>query len=517
MLRRFLWPAVAAVLIVGFVGAVARYYHPVYGFTALLQFDNSDEANLLPEVRDRPAFINRNNGGYDGLYYAQIACRPLLRDPALPRAIDNLGYRARRILPSWTAWVMALGNSTRALDAYALLNPLCWLALAGLLFAFFPARSGHDVLAWAGLMFSAGSLSSVRLALVDLPALLLLAGAMLAVLRGRLNGTAGFLAAAGLTRETSLLSVPILVRGSIRSTLLRVAAAGVPLLLWLIYIRVVVGPGNSGWSNFDWPGSRWLEKWLATLASFRHPELALLNWTTLLALIGVTVQAAWLLARPQWNNLWWRFGIGYAALMLMLGTAVWEGYPGAAMRVLLPLNLAFNALVPRTRAGLALLVLGNLTVPAGLVELASLPNDGIELAASHTATADVLVQTKSGWFGVERNSRNFWAWSSGDAALAVKSRPSDTLQELSFRLRSLTPRTVEISQGGLRLWAGTIGPHWQAVAFTCADGLLAFHTNQPPAPESSDPGARPLAFCVDHAQLSGIRSTPATSIGPSSR
>ena len=256
----------------------------------------------------------------------------------------------------------------------------------------------------------------------------MLAGVMLAVQRGRLRGAVGLLAAAGLTRETSLLALPVLLRGSWRARLVKAVLVVAPLALWLVYIRIIAGAGNAGWSNLDWPGARWLEKWQATLANFHHPENSLLNWTTLLALSAVTVQAAWLLFRPHWQNLWWRFGVGHAGLLLMLGTAVWEGYPGAAMRVLLPLNLAFNALAPRTRAGLALLILGNLTVPAGLLQLTDLPNDGIELAAARTAGHSVLVQTQTGWYGVERYPHKFSlnksvAWSRGDAELAIRAGP----------------------------------------------------------------------------------------------
>jgi hypothetical protein len=521
-LRPFLWPASCVLLIAGFLAIIAQFYHPVYGFTSLLQFDASNEAGLLPEIRERPVFINHLSGGYDGLYYAQLACRPLLRDPALPAAMDNLGYRARRILASWTAWVLALGDSTRALDTYALLNPLCWLGLAGLLFAFFPPRSFHDFIAWAGLLFSAGSLASVRLALTDLPALLLLAGVMLAVQRGRFRGAVGLLAAAGLTRETSLVALPVLLRGSWRARLLQVVLVVTPLALWLVYIRIVVGAGNAGWSNLDWPGARFLEKWQVTLANFQHPEYALANWTTLLALLAITVQAAWLWVRPQWSSLWWRFGIGYAGLFLLLGTAVWEGYPGAATRVLLPLNLAFNALAPRTRAGLALLILGNLTVPAGLLQLTDLPNDGIELAATRTAEASVLVQTHTGWFGVERYRNEPFpnkslAWSHGEAALAVRTKPVGVALTLDFRLRSLSPRTVEITQRGRSVWRGRLGLTWTAVSFACTDGPLGFHTDTPPDPEGTQPGARALAFCIDHVRLSDIRSTPVTNIAPSAR
>ena len=48
--------------------------------------------------------------------------------------------------------------------------------------------------------------------------------------------------------------------------------------------------------------------------------------------------------------------------MIFLGAAVWEGYPGAASRVLLPMTLAFNILVPRGWKWWGVLLLGNLSV-----------------------------------------------------------------------------------------------------------------------------------------------------------
>ncbi|MDB6094196.1 MAG: hypothetical protein JWM32_1758 [Verrucomicrobia bacterium] len=517
MISRFLWPVCCALLVLLFVGAVARFYHPVYGFTSLIQFDATNEFTMVKEARERPVFINHKSTGYDGLYYAQLAAHPLLRDPALPVAMDNLGYRARRIFASWTAWALALGNRTRALDAYALLNPVCWLGLAALLFNFFPPRSAHDFVAWAGLLFSAGALTSVRFALTDLPALLLLTGVMFAATRGKLNRAVGLLAAAGLTRETSLLAAPVLVSGSRLKGFARVALAVIPLVLWLAYVRQVAGASDSGWGNFAWPGTKFLEKWQATLNGFDRPDLALLNWTTLLALLALTVQAAWLIARPQWHDLWWRFGIGYAALLLLLGTAVWEGHPGAATRVLLPLNLAFNLLMPRTRLGLALLILGNLSVPAGLVQFASLPNDGIELAAARVDDRTILVQTAKGWSGVERDSKQFWAWSTGDAEVAIRARPGPISLVMNFRVRGLRPQTLEISQDGKSLWRGKVGAGWQPVRIACVDGLVSFKTDTPPVLEGDQPGARRLGFCLSQTELSEIQSIPARNTAPPSR
>ena len=79
-------------------------------------------------------------------------------------------------------------------------------------------------------------------------------------------------------------------------------------------------------------------------------------------LIALTVQAFFFIFRPRWQDPWWRVGAAYTLLLIFLGDAVWEGYPGAASRVLLPMTLAFNILVPRARRWWAVLVLGNLTV-----------------------------------------------------------------------------------------------------------------------------------------------------------
>ena len=44
-----------------------------------------------------------------------------------------------------------------------------------------------------------------------------------------------------------------------------------------------------------------------------------------------------------------RVGVAYVVLMVVLGPDVWGGYPGAALRVVLPMTIAFNLLLPRTR------------------------------------------------------------------------------------------------------------------------------------------------------------------------
>ena len=102
--------AAGIVAVVVFLGLVARFWHPVYGFTALFQLDASNDGVKIAAFRELPVYVHRDTGGYDGLYYAQIAQDPTLRDPALPPAMDNFAYRARRILPPALAWLLGAGQ-----------------------------------------------------------------------------------------------------------------------------------------------------------------------------------------------------------------------------------------------------------------------------------------------------------------------------------------------------------------------------------------------------------------------
>jgi hypothetical protein len=100
-------PGLAIAMVALFLASIARFYHPEFGFTALISRGRrlrSAGARALPHYR-HPAWAS-----YDGQFYAQLALVPLLRDPAIDRAMDLPAYRARRILFSWTAWAIGLGN-----------------------------------------------------------------------------------------------------------------------------------------------------------------------------------------------------------------------------------------------------------------------------------------------------------------------------------------------------------------------------------------------------------------------
>jgi hypothetical protein len=499
------WLAVAA-----FAGLIGRFWHPYYGFTKFLMLDEGAARTGIHELRDYPIYVYRGETGYDGHYYAQIAFHPGLDAPDIAGGIDNLTYRARRILGSALAWALAGGAPTRIADTYAALNLGVWLVLAGLLWRLLAVSDWRSWLAWAGLLFSAGALHSVRLALPDLLGTTLLAAMMLLAERPRPGGALGALALAGLARETTLAAMVALWRGpwlAPRAWLRnvgRAALVALPLALWLVYVRTKAGPLDSGVYNFSWPVFGWVEKGVASVYDlFVLPDyFRWLGVTTLLAFGGLTVQAIYFLRRPDVDDSWWRFGAVYAAMMLGLGTSVWEGQPGAAARVLLPLGLAFAVRAVRRRASLAWLLAGNLAVFSGVLALWNVPTTPRELAAGRAGGGAYLVQLGDGWFGTERDRSHVWAWSAGRGGLELKFWPPgrDTVR-VSLRVRSLVLRPLEIRQEGRVVWLGTVGPKLQQIEFSVKRSAtdatqLEFVASGEPVRESGGADARPLSFAV---------------------
>jgi hypothetical protein len=500
------WLRTAGFALAGlFLVLVARFWHPVYGFTRFLQLDASNDDTKIAAFKTEPVYVYRNTGGYDGLYYAQIAYHPALDTPELGPATDNLAYRARRILAPALAWLLAAGRPAVIVKVYSLLNVAAWLVLAVLLWRLLGVTDWRGWLAWAGLLFSAGALGSVRFALVDLVALAILAGSQLAVECGRAGPATALLAAAGLARETSLLALPAVWQRPWLSprNLGRTALAVAPLVAWLAYIRWRVGPADAGWGNFALPFSGLAGKWRSDLAASLHPnpDHRFLTWSTLLATLGFTVQAVFILRRWRPDNAWWRLGAAYLILLSLLGPAVWTGFPGAATRVLLPLSLAFGVLAVRTCAAWGWLVAGNLSVFSGVLMMTDVHRDPNELAAARIGDAGVVARSGAGWFGLEHSLRHRWSWSDGHGAVQIETWPREThTLRLEFGLRGFTPCLVTVSQDGVVLWRGPAGLERAPVAFDVpvrrGAARLEFMTDSPAMPVAPGPDARRLAFAV---------------------
>jgi hypothetical protein len=511
-LARHRWPLAGALAVAAFLALCARFWHPAYGFTVFFQLDGSNDELKLAEFRQHPVYVHRDNGGYDGLYYAQIALDPTLQDAELPRAMDNFGYRARRILPPVIAFAAGLGQPRGVIFAYSVLNLCAWLACAALVWRLLAVNDARAFVAWIGVMFSAGALASVRLALTDLPALTLLATALLALERGRSRAATAWLAAAALARETALTAVAGLWHRPwiSRANLLRAIAVAAPLAAWLAYIRFQVGPGDAGWGNLTWPVAGWIEKLIASATALATVGDHLLAGTTFLAFLALSAQAVVILVYRRPEDPAWRVGLAYTVLLLSLGTAVWEGFPGAATRVLLPLTLAANLILVCTRASLVWLFLVNLSVPAGLLALRDVPTDATEVAAASNRHGAAVARRGEGWYPGESSGRSTWAWSRGRAEVALDTwgdRDADI--DLSFKLRALRPCTIAVSVDGTEIARLKIGPnlerhvvHLHPAARTHSGPMrIGFASDQEPAVESNAPNARRLSFALYDPRL----------------
>jgi hypothetical protein len=371
-------------------------------------------------------------------------------------------------------------------------------------------------LAWAGVLFSAGALGSVRLALTDLIAVALLAAALLAAEQWRGRLAVALCAAAGLARETALLAViglfkpkaeraaphAVITRWLSAKNTARVILVAAPLAAWLGYVRWRVGPAEQGWANFTWPVAGFVEKWQEVLAALFTVADKPLAWTTLLATFSLSAQAAFILAHPRVDDRWWRVGAAYVVMMLCLGTAVWEGFPGAATRVLLPLQLSFNVLVHRSRASFAWLLAGNLTVFAGLVALRDVPDDPREVATLHAGGTAAIARIDEGWYARETERRHTWFWTAHRGTVAIETWPkAECSVVFEFKLRAIQPCSVVVRQDGrevarfdaqAKLESHRISP----LRIAGGRAALEFSTDTPPTPEASSVGARPLAFAL---------------------
>jgi hypothetical protein len=150
---------------------------------------------------------------------------------------------------------------------------------------------------------------------------------------------------------------------------------GLPLVLWISYLVFLLGPSawSAGDSNLGLPFAGmalYLERSIRDLRFDGSGSPAVIG---LVALFSTLVQVAFLAWRAELHRPWWRVGIAHAALMTLLGYPVWEGNPGASVRALLPMTVAYNVLIANSRWFWPLFVLGNLTMVQGLQSVSLWP------------------------------------------------------------------------------------------------------------------------------------------------
>jgi hypothetical protein len=494
-----------------FLVAVAEFHDRERGFTSLLSIGDILGETKVTALRGVPHHVYEGSAGYDGAYYVQLALNPALDNPELLRAIDNLPYRARRILTSWSAWLLGAGRPAWVVQAYALLNVGCWLALGWVLLRWFPPDNWGNVLRWGAVMFSHGLCMSVRHSLVDGPALLLVALAVRWLEDGRGIAGGAALALSGLAKETSLLAAAGL-RFDPRSPRTwsavagRVALVALPLFAWMAYVRLRFGPAEDpGIGNFTYPFSGYVEKLGSALRDATATDATPLAWATLATVLALAVQWAFFAFRPRPDDRWWRIGAAFAAMMVFLSTPVWEGFPGASTRVLLPMTLAFNILVPRGRRWLPVLLVGNLTVAAAVFEY-SPPREFFAVRADQTLRDTVRVSAGKGWHGPERHGRNTWRWSAGRAELRLHNSSGVPVKvALAGQAGAGSgEQRVRVTSGERMLYGGTFGvkPGEMRFGFTLPPGetVLIFEGDQPGRRIGTDP--RELAYQVINLEIS---------------
>lgn len=334
-------------------------YVPGHGFLSLIHFGESFSGTRLTEVNQFVPPL-QSPDGYDGQFYAQIALHPSLDDERLVEAVDNAAYRARRIgLPALAAG-LGLGRPDWVLNIYSVLNFFFWALLLGMLLRFIGLRCRRDILLFIALLWTSGTLVSCARALTDLPASVLGVAAVLTP--GAWLIPVCLLSGGALIKETSVLSFmaapwPIGGRARIWRVFLSAVLLIVPLLVWLVYIqRVIGGAEGAGISNFEWPLLGVLQKLSLATDNLLYDSpgrgTLLRNGFEVLGPLSLCVQAVYLFIHPRVHMPAWRLGIGFAALLMVLGPAIWAEQYGYS-RVLLPLTMAFNLVLHQHGQGRA--------------------------------------------------------------------------------------------------------------------------------------------------------------------
>jgi hypothetical protein len=210
--------------------------------------------------------------------------------------------------------------------------------------------------------------------------------------------------------------------------------------------------------------------------------------------------------------------------MVVLGDAVWEGYPGAASRVLLPMQLAFNMLVPVGRGWRVLLIAGNLTLFASFFELQPPSIEGYILGGnpslfSTAAGKAMSLQYTNGWYGSEGSRSFFWCWTKGNAGQKIQNPHSFVVKaRLRFSVFTAGRRSVRLKLNGEEVWESTLGEDQlvtvslSALHLQPGENRLDWETDSPPVMVSTDP--RELAFVVQNLHLDVLREIPPDNAPP---
>jgi hypothetical protein len=213
-------------------------------------------------------------------------------------------------------------------------------------------------------------------------------------------------------------------------------------------------------------------------------------------------------------------GAAYAVLMMVLGDAVWENYPSAAARVLLPMTLAFNILVPRGRWWPLLLLVGNLGVissidiskPPGRESYRVRGPSALQINPRNSAVVEAIYGPRNWW--TPEKSRwwgGFFRWSLGEGTITLRNpQPFSIMVKLNFGLRAADGREAIVAEGPKVLWQGALKAsevrevNLGEMELPPGDTVLTFRSDRPAAyPGNGD--LRRLNYAVKNFEIDLLR------------
>jgi hypothetical protein len=329
----------------------------------------------------------------------------------------------------------------------------------------------------------------------------------------------------GLGKDTSVLcgaGMTLPVSRSPRAWAAWLAQAGLvllPLAVWMLCLRTWLGKGDDiGARNFGAPFAGLTEKLqqsLSLLIAGGYPSVV--ARFDLYVLAGLLAQFFFFAFRRRWADPWWRIGASYAVLMVFLGDAVWENYPSAAARVLLPMTLAFNITVPRGRWWVILLIAGNLGViasadifkPPGRESFVVEGPRALRINPQDARVVEAIYDPRR-WYPPEKprwSTWEFFRWNMGDGKVTIRNpQPFSMVAVVKFRLRAVDQREAVVTRAGKVLWRGMLQPaevrrvSLGEIELPPGDTVLAFGSDRP-AQHPGNGDIRRLTFSLRDLEI----------------
>jgi hypothetical protein len=133
-----------------------------------------------------------------------------------------------------------------------------------------------------------------------------------------------------------------------------IVAAGVallPLLIWYDYLRSIYRSTTLvGTNQLMWPGTGLAKPWSQTVRGVMANGAMSSDVLALCILLSLAAQALYVFVHRGYEEPWWRVGVAYAVLMLLLDHVLANPVTGAITRLLLPMTVAVNILLARRHA-----------------------------------------------------------------------------------------------------------------------------------------------------------------------